>query len=67
MNYPQTSNANNFATAGIVGSITDYNGTKQLGEGLQVIYLRQLIHTQNSNHGSFDSPKLYKVIGFLKK
>lgn len=67
MNYPQTSNTNNFATAGIVGSITNYDGTKQLGEGLQVIYLRQLIHTQNGNHGSFDSPKLYKVIGFLKK
>lgn len=56
MNYPQ-GNGINMITTGISGSIVDN------GASVSITYFRQLTHTQNGNHGGFENPQLYKIIG----
>lgn len=56
MNYPQA-NGTNMVTAGINGSITND------GMSVSITYFRQLTHTQSGNHGTFETPELYKIIG----
>lgn len=56
MNYP-LGNGTAMATTGLNASIVND------GLGISVTYFRQLTHNQNSNHGGFESPQLYKIIG----
>lgn len=56
MNYP-SGNGTAMATTGLNASIVND------GLGISVTYFRQLTHNQNSNHGSFEDPQLYKIIG----
>lgn len=56
MNYP-LGNGTAMATTGLNASIVNN------GLGISVTYFRQLTHNQNSNHGSFENPQLYKIIG----
>lgn len=46
-----------MSTSGITATIQDG------GNKLNVLYFRQLTHTQNGNHGEFDTPKLQAIIG----
>lgn len=46
-----------MATAGI--NSTSVNN----GDSIKITYLRQLTHTPNGNHGSFEAPKLLQIIG----
>lgn len=56
MNYP-LGNGTSMVTTGLNASIVND------GLGISVVYFRQLTHNQNSNHGGFENPQLYKIIG----
>lgn len=50
---------NGIYTAGLLANITDN------GNAISITYLRSLSHDVSSNHGTFNYPKLYKIIGIL--
>lgn len=56
MNYP-LGNGTGMITTGLNASIVND------GLGISVTYFRQLTHNANSNHGGFENPQLYKIIG----
>lgn len=55
-NFP-LGNGTGMSTSGITATIQDG------GNKLNVLYFRQLTHTQNGNHGVFETPKLQAIIG----